>query len=114
MNSTRSLLRTSGKKFFKTPGPVIRKTISVGTKRPEISKFEKSGKALLKFWDIDDDDSEDDNKSENGGVKMFKEKHNDENKKDSDDEGSIIDDNYNDDELNKIDEIEEENEDKKK
>ena len=44
---------------------------------------------------------------------MFKEKHNDENKKDSDDEGSIIDDNYNDDELNKIDEIKEVYEDKK-
>ena len=117
MNSTRSLLRTSGKKFFKTPGPVIRKTISVGTKRPEISKFEKSGKALFNYGGIDDDDSEDENKSENGEsdfLKMFKEKHNDENKKDSDDEGSIIDDNYNDDDLNKIEEIEEENEDKKK
>ena len=118
MNTNRSFLRTSGRKFFNTPAPVIRNTLSIGTTRPDISKFEKSGKALLKFGDIDDDDSEGDNKSENGGevdfLKMFKEKHNDENKKDSDDEGSIIDDNYNDDELNKIDEIDEENEDKKK
>ena len=118
MNSTRPFLRTSGRKFFNTPAPVIRNTLSIGSNKPDISKFEKSGKALLKFGDIDDDDSEDENKSENGGevdfLKMFKEKHNDENKKDSDDEGSIIDDNYNDDELIKIEEVEEENEDKKK
>ena len=89
MNSNKPFLRTSSRKFFNIPAPVTRNTPTIESNKPDISKFEKSGKALLKFGDIDDDDSEDDNKSENGGevdfLKMFKEKHNDENKKDSDD-----------------------------
>ena len=93
MNSSRLFLRKSGRKFFNTPAPVTRIPLTIETNKPDISKYEKSGKALLKFGDIDDD-SEDDNKSKNGGevdfLKMFKEKHNDENKKDSDDKGLLL------------------------
>ena len=111
MSSMRPLLRTSGRKFFNTPGPIARKSLNIESNKLEISKFEKSGK-IPKYGEIDDD-SEDDNKSDNADadfIKMFKEKHNkEENKKDSDDEGSIIDDNYNDEILDKIEEVEEEN-----
>ena len=116
MNSMRTLMRTSGSKFVKTPGPVNRSSLVIEPGKVDISKFEKSGKILPKVRDIDDL-SVDDNKSENGDIdfiQMFKDKHNTENKKDMDEEGSIIDDNYNnDDALLKIDEVEEENDDKK-
>jgi hypothetical protein len=116
MNSMRTLMRTSGSKFVKTPGPVNRSSLVIEPGKVDISKFEKSGKILPKVRDIDDL-SVDDNKSENGDIdfiQMFKDKHDTENKKDMDEEGSIIDDNYNnDDALLKIDEVEEENDDKK-
>ena len=113
MNSTRSFLRTSGRKFFNTPGPIARRALNIEHKI-EIPKFEKSGKNMPKYGNIDDD-SEEDNKSENNGdvdiLKLFKDRHNkdDNDKKDSDDERSIIDDNYNDDFLDKIEEVDEEN-----
>jgi hypothetical protein len=110
-NSMRPFLLTSQRKFFNTPGPNSRKSLNIENNKTETSKFEKSGK-IPKYGEIDDD-SEDDNKSDNADVdflKMFKEKHSkDDNKKDSDEEGSIIDDNYNDDNLDKIEEVEEEN-----
>ena len=111
MNSNRPLLRTSCRRFFNTPGPILRKSMNIENK-VEISRFEKSGKNLPKYGNIDDDDSEEENISENNGeedvLRMFKERHNmDDEKKDSDDEGSIIDDNYNDC-MEKIDEVEEE------
>ena len=113
MNPNHTLLRTSGRKFFNTPGPIIRKSLNIESKI-EVPKFEKSGKNIPKYGNIDDDDSMDDNKSENNTdldvLKLFKERHNkNEDKKDSDDEGSIIDDNYNDDDIfGKIEEVEEE------
>ena len=55
MNSNKPFLRTSGRKFFNTQAPVTRNTPNIGSNKPDISKFEKSGKALLKFGDIDDD-----------------------------------------------------------
>ena len=110
----RPRLRTTygGRNFF-TPGPITRRSLNIENK-VDMNKFDKSGKNIPKFGNIDDDDSElDDNKSQNDGeidfIKMFKEKHNRDDKKDSDDEGSIIDDNYeNEDLLMKIDEVEEE------
>ena len=111
MNSNRPLLRTSCRRFFNTPGPILRKSLNIENK-VDISRFEKSGKNMPKYGNIDDDDSEEENKSENNGdedvLRMFKERHNmNDEKKDSDDEGSIIDDNY-DDGLEKIEEDEEE------
>ena len=116
---TRPRLRTTygGRNFF-TPGPITRRSLNIETKS-DMSKFDKSGKHIPKYGNIDDDESEmDDNKSQNDGeadfLKMFKEKHNRDNKKDSDDEGSIIDDNYeNDDNLMLIEEVEEEEKDDK-
>ena len=111
-NSMRPLLRISGKKFFNTPGPAVRNSLNIeNNNKIEIPKFEKSGK-VPKYGNIDDELSEDDNKSDNADIdflKLFKEKHKEENKKDSDDEGSIIDDNYDDEGLGKIEEVEEEN-----
>ena len=115
----RPRLRTTygGRNFF-TPGPITRRSLNIESKS-DMSKFEKSGKHIPKYGNIDDDESEmDDNKSQNDGeadfLKMFKEKHNRDNKKDSDDEGSIIDDNYeNDDNLMLIEEVEEEEKDDK-
>ena len=116
MNSRSTLMRTSGSKFVKTPGPVKRSSLVIDSSKINISNFEKSGKILPKVRDIDDL-SVDEDKSENGDIdfiQIFKDKHNEENKKDMDEEGSIIDDNYNnDDALVKIDEVEEENDDKR-
>ena len=116
---TRPRLRTSygGRNFF-TPGPITRRSLNIETK-VDMNRFDKSGKNMPKFGNIDDDESEvDDNKSLNDGeadfLKMFKERHNREDKKDSDDEGSIIDDNFENDEiLMKIEEVEEEEKDDK-
>ena len=115
----RPRLRTSygGRNFF-TPGPITRRSLNIETK-VDMNRFDKSGKNMPKFGNIDDDESEvDDNKSLNDGeadfLKMFKERHNREDKKDSDDEGSIIDDNFENDEiLMKIEEVEEEEKDDK-
>lgn len=115
----RPRLRTSyGGRNFYTPGPITRRSLNIESKS-DMNKFDKSGKNIPKFGNIDDDESEvDDNKSQNDGeadfLKMFKERHNREDKKDSDDEGSIIDDNFeNDDILMKIEEVEEEEKDDK-
>jgi len=116
---SRPRLRTSycGRNFY-TPGPITRRSLNIENK-VDMNKFEKSGKNIPKFGNIDDDESElDDNKSQNEGepdfLKMFKERHNKEAKKDSDDEGSIIDDNYeNEDILMKIEEVDEEEKDDK-
>ena len=119
MNSMRSLMRTSGKKYFKTPGPVKRTLLNIDTTKVDVSGFEKSGKDLPmpRYRDIDDI-SMDDNKSENDGdvdfIKMFKDKHDENNKKESEDGASIINEKDSEDALVKIDEVEEENEDKKK
>ena len=119
MNSIRFLTRTSGKKYFKTPGPVKRTLLNIDTTKVDVSGFEKSGKNLPmpRYRDIDDI-SVDDNKSENAGdvdfIKMFKDKHDEDNKKDSDDGASIINEKDSEDALVKIDEVEEENEDRKK
>ena len=114
----RPRLRTTygGRNFF-TPGPITRRSLNIESKS-DMSKFDKSGKHIPKYGNIDDDESEmDDNKSQNDEadfLKMFKEKHNRDNKKDSDDEGSIIDDNYeNDANLMLIEEVEEEEKDDK-
>jgi hypothetical protein len=112
-------LRTTygGRNFF-TPGPITRRSLNIENK-VEMNLFDKSGKNMPKFGNIDDDESEmDDNKSHNDGeidfLKMFKEKHNREDKKDSDEEGSIIDDNFeNEEDLMKIEEVEEEEKDDK-
>ena len=116
---SRPRFRTSyGGRNFYTPGPITRRTLNIESKL-DMNKFDKSGKNIPKFGNIDDDESEvDDNKSQNDGevdfLKMFKERHNREDKKDSDDEGSIIDDNFeNDDNLMKIEEVEEEEKDDK-
>jgi hypothetical protein len=116
---TRPRLRTTygGRNFF-TPGPITRRSLNIENK-VEMNLFDKSGKNIPKYGNIDDDESEmDDNKSHNDGeidfLKMFKEKHNREDKKDSDEEGSIIDDNFeNEEDLMKIEEVEEEEKDDK-
>ena len=116
---TRPRLRTTygGRNFF-TPGPITRRSLNIENK-VEMNLFDKSGKNIPKYGNIDDDESEmDDNKSHNDGevdfLKMFKEKHNREDKNDSDEEGSIIDDNFeNEEDLMKIEEVEEEEKDDK-
>ena len=47
INFSWPFLRTSGRKFFNTSAPVTHNTLTIGSNKPDISKFEKSEKLYL-------------------------------------------------------------------